>query len=292
VSGAVARPLCLARATVDGAPSVVVALPDGGHAYASAGGRTFDDLPALLEACGGDPAAIAPGAEVEVAEEDLLSPVGRPPKIVCIGLNYRLHAEESGAPVPTHPMLFPKWSTALTGPRADVPLPPESEFVDWESELAFVFARRCRRVTAADAAGVVFGYTVANDTSMRDYQTHTTQFAAGKSWERATPVGPYVVSADALGGARPDLAIRGRLNGRLVQDSRTDDLIFGIGELVAYLTTIMTMEPGDLVLTGTPAGIGFTADPPRSLRDGDVFEAEIEGLGSLRNRFVREVVAG
>jgi acylpyruvate hydrolase len=222
----------------------------------------------------------------------LLSVVGRPAKIVCIGLNYRLHAEESGAAVPPQPMLFPKWATALTGPYDDIPLPPESEFVDWEAELAFVFGRRCRRVPAVDAGGVVFGYTVANDTSMRDYQTHTTQFAAGKAWERATPVGPYLIAAGALGGARPDLAIRGRLNGGLVQDSRTNDLIFGVGDLVAYLTTIMTMEPGDLVLTGTPAGIGFTADPPRSLHDGDVFEVEIEGLGSLRNRFVREAVSG
>jgi acylpyruvate hydrolase len=292
VSAAVAEPVRLARAMVDGAPSVVVSLADGGHARASAGGRSFDDLPALLAACGGDAASIAAGAEVDVVQEDLLSVVGRPAKIVCIGLNYRLHAEEGGVPVPTHPMLFPKWSAALTGPRADVPLPPESEFVDWECELAFVFARRCRRVAAAAADAVVFGYTVANDTSMRDYQTHTTQFAAGKTWEAATPVGPYLVSAAALGGVRPDLAIRGRLNGELVQDSRTDDLIFGVGELVAYLTTIMTMEPGDLVLTGTPAGVGFTADPPRSLHDGDVFEVEIEGLGSLCNRFVREAVAG
>ncbi len=127
---------------------------------------------------------------------------------------------------------------------------------------------------------------------MRDYQAHTSQFAAGKTWERATPLGPQLVAAAALGGADPDLAIRGRLNGEVVQDSRTDDLIFGVPALVAYLTTIMTMEPGDVVLTGTPAGIGLTADPPRSLADGDTFEVEIDGLGSLRNRFVREVLAG
>jgi acylpyruvate hydrolase len=237
-----------------------------------------------------DGGAIAPGREVSMDEAGLLSAIGKPGKIVCIGLNYRRHAEESGQPLPQYPMLFAKWPTALTGPYAEIPLPPESELVDWECELAFVFGRRCRRVAAADAASVVYGYTAANDTSMRDFQMQTSQFVAGKTWDRATPLGPAVVPAAELGGVEPDLAITGRLNGEVVQDSRTSDLIFGIPRLVEYLTTIMTMEPGDVVLTGTPSGVGFAADPPRRLLDQDVFEVEIEGIGKLVNRFAREQI--
>jgi acylpyruvate hydrolase len=261
---------------------------DGTTAVATVSGREFEDLPELLDACAGDPAAIAPGQQVEVTDDELLGVPANPRKIVCIGLNYRLHAEESGMPLPAAPMLFPKWATSLTGPHDEIPLPPESQQVDWESELAFVFSRRCRRVRAEQAGDVVFGYTAANDVSMRDYQFHTTQFAPGKIWDRSTPVGPVIVTADELGGTEPNLAITGRLNGDLLQDSRTDDLIFGIPQLVEYLTTIMTMEPGDLVLTGTPSGVGQSAKPPRFLADGDVYEVEIEGIGRLTNRFRAE----
>jgi acylpyruvate hydrolase len=185
-------------------------------------------------------------------------------------------------------MLFPKWHTSLTGPYDDVPLPPESAKVDWEAELALVFGRRARRVSAEAAGDYVFGYAAANDVSMRDFQRHTTQYAAGKAWDRATPLGPVVVTADELGGASPDLAISGRLNGETVQDSRTSDLIFGVPELIAYITTAMTMEPGDVVLTGTPSGVGNAMEPPRFLGDGDVYEVEIEGIGTLRNTFRAE----
>ncbi len=261
-------------------------------ALASVDGREFEDLPELLVACDGEPGRITAGRELERDGRELLSAVGNPRKIVCIGLNYRLHAEESGAEIPAHPMLFAKWTTALTGPYEDIPLPAESEFVDWESELVFVFGRRCRRVAAGDAHRVVFGYTAANDVSMRDFQRHTSQFVAGKTWDRATPLGPAVVPAGELGGVRPDLAISGRLNGATVQASRTNDLIFGIPELVEYLTTIMTMEPGDVVLTGTPSGVGLAAEPQRCLADGDLFEVEIEGIGRLANRFRRERARG
>jgi len=261
---------------------------DGTTAIASVSGREFEDLPELLEACDGDPAAIASGSAVEVRDEQLLSVAGNPRKIVCIGLNYRLHAEETGARLPEAPILFPKWATALTGPYDEIPLPPESTKVDWEAELTFVFGRRCRRVPAERAGDVVFGYTAANDVSMRDFQQQTSQWAAGKTWDRSTPVGPVLVTADEAGGVEPNLAISGRLNGEVVQSSRTDDLIFGIPQLVEYLTTVMTMEPGDLVLTGTPSGVGMAATPQRFLGDGDVFEVEIEGIGRLENRFRSE----
>jgi acylpyruvate hydrolase len=274
----------LARGSVGGEPRMLM-LDAGGAAVATVAGAEFGDLPQLLEAARGDLAQVRPGRDATPAG-DLLPVVGAPRKAICIGLNYRRHAEESGAPIPSHPMLFAKWATSLTGPYDDVELPPESAFVDWEAELAFVIGRRCRRVPAAEAAGAVAGYTAANDVSMRDFQTHTSQFIAGKAWDRATPVGPVLVPAAELGGAAPDLAIRGRLNGELLQDSRTSDLIFGVGELVEYLTTIMTLEPGDVVLTGTPSGVGTAATPPRSLAPGDVYEVEIEGIGTLRNRFV------
>jgi acylpyruvate hydrolase len=265
---------------------------DGSTGLATVDGSEFDDLPALLEACGGDAGRISPGSGVELDEGDLLRPVGAPGKIVCIGLNYRLHAEESGASLPQFPMLFSKYLSALTDPGSDIPLPPESSLVDWEAELAFVFGRRCRRVSATDSDAVVFGYTAANDVSMRDFQNHTSQFLPGKTWDRSTPVGPAVIPAGELGGSTPDLAITGTLNGSKVQDSRTNDLIFSVPQLVAYMTTIMTMEPGDIVLTGTPSGVGFAEKPPRGLRDGDVYEVEIEGIGRLTNRFRDESALG
>jgi acylpyruvate hydrolase len=279
------------RTAIDGHPRVVVE-SGGVAALATVDGSDFDDLPALLEACGGDASRISAGREIKLDEDQLLRPVGTPGKIVCIGLNYRLHAEESGASLPEFPMLFSKYLSALTDPGADIPLPPESALVDWEAELVVVFGRRCRRVSAGDAGTVVFGYTAGNDVSMRDFQGHTSQFLAGKTWDRSTPLGPAVIPASELGGASPDLAIRGTLNGSTLQDSRTNDLIFSVPELVAYITTIMTMEPGDVVLTGTPSGVGNAEKPPRGLKDGDVYEVEIEGIGRLRNRFRDEAQQG
>lgn len=269
---------------LDDGPKVLLDAGDGLN-VATVRGRTFADLPELLEAADGSAGAIEPGSAVSPSPPPL-SPVGSPAKVICIGLNYRLHAEESGEPIPQYPMLFPKWATSLTGPDADIELPPESSFVDWESELTFVFGKRCRRVPESDAADVVFGYTIANDVSMRDFQFHTSQFAPGKSWDRSTPVGPAVVPVTEAGGIEPDLHISGRLNDETVQDSRTSDLIFSIPALVAYITTVMTVQPGDIVLTGTPSGVGMAADPPRSLRDGDTYEASVEGLGSISNTFV------
>lgn len=275
----------LCRALVGGDPRVLLETSEG-HRAATVAGATFSDLPQLLEAAAGSAGAIQAGDAAVPDDAGLLCVVGEPSKVICIGLNYRLHADESGAALPSHPMLFPKWDTSLAAPGADIELPPESSFVDWEAELVLIFGRRCRRVRAAEAEHVVFGYTIANDVSMRDFQTHTGQFTAGKAWDRCTPVGPVVVPVAEAGGIEPDLAIEGRLNGTALQDSRTSDLIFGIPALVEYVTTIMTMRPGDIVLTGTPSGVGVAADPPRSLAPGDVYEVSIEGIGSISNRFV------
>jgi acylpyruvate hydrolase len=279
----------LARVSTPDGPRVVLAADDQrSGTIATVDGASFDDLPGLLDAADGDVGRIGSGERVSFAETDMLCVVGRPRKIICIGLNYRAHAEETGSKLPEHPILFPKWDNALAGPYDDVPLPPESTFVDWEAELTVVFGKRCRRVSAADAASVVFGFTAANDLSMRDYQRHTAQWAPGKTWDRGSAVGPVVVDTATIGSVDPDLAIRGRRNGEVLQDSRTSDLIFHVPELVEYITTVMTIEPGDLVLTGTPSGVGLGAPDKGGLVPGDTYEVEIEGIGTIRNRFVAE----
>jgi acylpyruvate hydrolase len=282
--------LGLGRASVNKHP-VVVLRRDGSAAahVALVAGRKFDDLPALLEASGGDPDAIQAGEPFDVPDEALLSAVGRPRKIICVGQNYLAHARESGrTEIPDYPVLFPKWDNALNGPYAQIELPPESDQVDYESELGVVIGRRGRRIPAEHAGRVIFGYTAANDGSVRDFQQHTTQHLAGKAWDGLTPVGPVVVPAAQLGGIRPDLAVTGTLDGQVVQNDRTSSMMFGVPELVAYISTVLMLEAGDLILTGTPEGVGFVRTPPLLLRDGSRFEVSIEGIGTLRNEYVAE----
>ena len=257
---------------------------------AQVGSQEFDDLPALLDAATGDAARITRGAPLgAAASAKLLPPIARPRKIICVGLNYRGHAAELRQPLPPAPPLFPKWDNALVGPYDDVPLPAISDAIDYESELAFVVARRCRNVAASVVAGALLGFCAANDVSARDFQNRTSQWTAGKTFDGFCPLGPWIVTVDELGPA-PDLAIRGRLNGELVQDSRTNDLIFSVPELVAFISSIITLEAGDVVLTGTPSGVGMSRNPPRYLRPGETYEVEIERIGTLRNRFVPEPV--
>ncbi|WP_460062502.1 fumarylacetoacetate hydrolase family protein [Streptomyces sp. YKOK-I1] len=280
----------LGRADLPDGAAMVLYRPGADSAHlATVDGAAFADLPPLLEAAAGDAARIEPGEAVALAETGLLSPVGRPRKIICVGQNYPAHIGETGnAAAPPYPDLFPKWDNALAGPRAELALPPESDQVDFESELAVVIGRRCRRVPAGQVADVVFGYTVANDGSVRDYQAHTRGRTAGKAWDGLTPLGPVVVPAERLGGVRPDLRITGALNGEVMQDDRTSSMVFGVTELVTYLSTFLTLEPGDLILTGTPSGVGVVRRPPRLLGDGDEFEARVEGIGALRNRYLAE----
>ncbi|WP_083888044.1 fumarylacetoacetate hydrolase family protein [Nocardia asiatica] len=280
----------LARVQTGDRPLVVLLTP--GHDIAEAAtvdGTLFDDLPELLVAAAGDFAGIRPGPTVSFRDTELLPPVGRPRKIVCVGQNYADHVAETGRTTrPPYPDLFPKWHTALAAPDAVIELPDESDRIDYESELAVVIGRPCRRIRPEEADGVVFGYTAANDGSVRDFQFHTQGRTAGKAWDGMTPLGPVIVPAARLGGARPDLRLRGYFNGKCVQDSRTSRMLFTIPELLSYLTTFMTLEPGDIVLTGTPAGVGIAVTPPRYLHHGDVFEVQIEGIGALRNRYRKE----
>ncbi|MEA3054912.1 MAG: acylpyruvate hydrolase, partial [Actinomycetota bacterium] len=225
----------------------------------------------------------ATGAQRPVAGLDYAPLVPRPDKIICVGLNYKGHIAETGAETPPFPILFAKYRASLVGANDDVmlPAPSESGAGDYEAELAVIIGTAVRRVPVTSALGAVAGYAVCNDLSIRDYQRRTTQFLQGKTWERSTPLGPWLVTADESPG--PDRSIECEVNGEVLQSSTTSDLLFGVAELVSYISTIITLEPGDVIATGTPAGVGMARTPPRWLRDGDEMVTRIEGLGECRN---------
>lgn len=210
-----------------------------------------------------------------------------PEKVICVGLNYRDHAEEQGVELPPAPLFFAKFANSVAGPDDPIVLPPEGGHVDAEAELAIVIGKRARRISEDDALDVVAGYVVANDVSARDLQFSDGQWFRGKSFDTFCPLLPDIAPVDRLGDAG-DLQIVQRLNGEVLQDSRTSSLIFGVREIVARATDFLTLEPGDLILTGTPAGVGIFRDPKVQLKVGDEVEIEIEGIGVLRNPVVAE----
>ena len=225
------------------------------------------------------------GEALPLAGADLLAPV-EPPNVLAIGLNYRRHAAESGKPAPDHPILFIKANTAVIGPGQPIVLPRMAPAeVDYEAELVAVIGRRARHVPQAAALDYVFGYTCGNDVSARDCQLrYDGQWARGKSFDTFCPLGPWIDTA-----VRPEnLTVRSRLNGRTMQESSTSDMVFGVAALVAFLSSIMTLLPGTVVMTGTPAGVGVARQPPVFLRPGDSIEIELEGIGILRNPVVAE----
>lgn len=249
------------------------------------------DVRTLL-ASGVDPvSATAAGPVHAIDEVDWAPLVPQPSKILCLGLNYRAHIREMGHDEPDHPTVFSKFPVALIGARDDIWLPPESSSVDWEAELGIVIGRTARRVSPGEARAVIAGYTVVNDVSMRDWQHRTAQWDAGKTWEHATPVGPWLVSPHEVDHAA-DLRITCEVDGMVVQDARTSDLCFDPAEIVADLSTICTLEPGDLIATGTPAGVGFARTPPVFLAPGQVVRTAIEGIGELVNRCVVDPTVG
>lgn len=228
------------------------------------------------------------GAErIDAATARLAPPVLNPGKIFCLGLNYRKHIEETGREVPSHPTIFGKFACALVGAQDDILLPAVSDEADWEVELALVIGARARHVDEAGALAAIAGYTVLNDVSIRDYQYRTLQWLQGKTFESSTPVGPCLVTGDEVGDAA-DLEVRCEVDGVVMQRSRTSDLLFSPAEIVSYLSRIVTLEPGDLVSTGTPDGVGFTRTPPVFLVDGTVVTTYVEGVGEMRNRCVKE----
>lgn len=245
------------------------------------------DLRALL-ADGRDPATVPRLPFAGGADELTLDAPLRPGKIVAIGLNYRDHAREAGVELPERPLVFAKFPSAVIGPDDSIVIDASlTERVDWEVELAVVVGSRMRRVDVADALDHVFGYTVANDVSARDVQVADGQWVRAKSFDTFCPLGPVVVTADEV----PDpqaLALATRVNGETVQSSSTSEMFFGVAELLSYCSRAFTLDPGDLLLTGTPWGCGEFADPRRSLQPGDVVEVEVESIGTLRNAVVAE----
>jgi 2-keto-4-pentenoate hydratase/2-oxohepta-3-ene-1,7-dioic acid hydratase in catechol pathway len=230
---------------------------------------------------------VAEGEPVPLERVRLRAPIPRPGKVICIGLNYRNHAEESGLPLPEVPILFPKYANSVIGPDDPIVLPPETAEPDYEAELGVVIGRRASRVPEADALSYVAGYTCMNDISARDLQNRTSQWMLGKAIDTFLPCGPWLVTTDEIPDPQ-DLAIGLRLNGEQLQSSTTGQMVFGVAELIAFISRTLTLEPGDLIATGTPPGVGFARKPPIWLRDGDRVEVEIEGIGTLAN----PVVAG
>jgi 2-keto-4-pentenoate hydratase/2-oxohepta-3-ene-1,7-dioic acid hydratase in catechol pathway len=209
-------------------------------------------------------------------------PIDRPEKIVCVGLNYRDHAEEQGTELPEAPLLFAKWPNTLIGPGVPIVIPPITKQVDYEAELGVVIGRRVRGTSAENALDAVAGYLCLNDVSARDLQFSDGQWVRGKSLDTFCPVGPHFVSADDV----PDpqaLSIRALVNGDVLQDSNTSNMIFSVAEIVAHVSQAITLEPGDLIATGTPAGVGAFRDPPIWLEPGDEVTIEIESIGALTN---------
>ena len=226
-------------------------------------------------------------AQIPLAEVRIEAPIRRPPKILAVGLNYADHIRETGAARPVVPVIFNKQSTAVIGPGQRILIPPESPCVDYEGELAMVIGVRCRRVPRSQAQSVVAGLTICNDVSVRDWQKRTPTMTMGKSWDSHCPLGPYLVTLDEIADPQA-LTLVTRVNGEIRQRASTADMVFDCWDLVAHLSTAFTLEPGDVISTGTPAGVGMAMTPPRWLRAGDIVSIEIERIGELTNPVAAE----
>jgi len=220
-------------------------------------------------------------------EVSLRAPIARPGKIICVGLNYHDHCREQSVETPAYPMLFSKFANAVAHPGAPVTRPAATDQLDLECELAIVIGRRASRIGRDEAAGAIFGYTVLNDVTMRDLQKEDRQWLRAKGSDGFAPMGPAVVTADELGDPQA-LRLKSSVNGETWQDSSTAEMIFDVATIVAFASRTITLEPGDVIATGTPAGVGHFHDPPRYVTGGDVMRCEIEGIGAIENRVVDE----
>jgi acylpyruvate hydrolase len=251
------------------------------------------ELLAAAHAAGSAPGA-APArqaaAPVPLAEADFAPVVTNPSKVICVGLNYRTHIAETGREMPEFPTLFTKFAETLMGPNDDLVIPSVSEKVDWEVELAVVVGAPAYRATAQQARAAIAGYAASNDVSMRDWQRRTLQWVAGKMFEHSTPVGPFLVTPDEVDDAS-DLEIRCEVDGEVMQQARTSDLLFKPADVIAYASQAITLRPGDLILTGTTGGVGDARKPPVYLKPGQVLRSFVEGLGECLNLCVPDKVA-
>jgi acylpyruvate hydrolase len=225
---------------------------------------------------------------VDVASVEVRQPLCSPGKIICVGLNYRDHAAESGMKLPDYPTLFARFTSSLIAHEAPIIRPSESERLDYEGELVAVIGRTGRRIAKADALDHIAGYSIFNDGSIRDFQLRTPQWTMGKNFDRTGAFGPVLVTPDELPPGACGLKIETRLNGQVMQRASTDDLIFDVATLVSLISVGITLEPCDLIVTGTPSGVGAVRNPPVFMRAGDVCEVEIERIGVLRNKIVDE----
>jgi acylpyruvate hydrolase len=277
-------------------------LPSDMRGFLALGGNGLERLARLLSPGGDsrptgrpavssfDPLGFPDGAVLRRTDVTLGPVVPDPAKLICIGLNYRDHAAETKQALPEVPTVFAKYPNVLIGAGAPIVVPRMSSKIDYEAELAFVIGRRARHVPEAEALGCVAGYTCFNDVTARDVQKRSPQWTLGKSFDTFGPLGPALVTADQV----PDphaLAIRCSVDGETLQESSTGAMVFSVARLVSFLSEVMTLEPGDVVATGTPAGVGFVRDPPRYLRPGETVRVEIEGVGVLENPVVAEAVA-
>lgn len=234
-------------------------------------------------------AAAASGPAVSAKGVSFAPLVPNPSKVVCVGLNYRTHIQEMGRDLPEYPTLFSKFADTLLGATDDIVRPAETTEFDWEVELAVVVGQKARRATAAEAEQAIAGFTVLNDITCRDWQFRTREWLQGKNWEATTPVGPYLVTPDELpGGVRPVLDVNLTVDGEQMQSDNTGDLLFDPVDLVSYVSTMITLNPGDLIATGTPGGVGHARKPARYLQGGETVVAEIDHLGRLENSVVNE----
>ena len=233
-------------------------------------------------------AGSATGETLDLAAASYAPVVPHPGKIVCVGLNYRTHILEMGRDLPTHPTLFSKFADTLVGANDDTLRPEETDEFDWEAELAVVVGAPVRRATTAEAEAAIAGFAVLNDITARDWQFRTREWLQGKNWEATTPLGPWLVTPDEVGGVRPGLAIRCEVDGEVVQEDTTGDLLFDPVALVEYVSTMVTLRPGDVIATGTPGGVGHARKPARYLQPGQKVVTEIEGLGRCENVVVSD----
>jgi 2-keto-4-pentenoate hydratase/2-oxohepta-3-ene-1,7-dioic acid hydratase in catechol pathway len=231
------------------------------------------------------------GPAIPLSDVTLLPPVSRPGKVICIGLNYVDHAKEGGNPIPDYPAVFLRAMTSLVGPGQPILRPPVSEKLDYEAELAVIIGKPALRVREGEALAHVAGYACFNDGSLRDYQRRSTQWTMGKNFDATGAFGPELVTPDELPEGAHGLRIATRLNGRTLQDGNTSDMIFSVARTIAILSEVMTLEPGDVIITGTPAGVGYPRKPPIFMRPGDTCEVEIEGIGVLSNPIADAVTA-
>ncbi|MGW5098072.1 fumarylacetoacetate hydrolase family protein [Streptomyces nodosus] len=265
--------------------------PDGTRAVRLDGGLLVDlgyaDLGELFaEADWRTTAAAASGTTYPVEGADFAPVVPNPSKIICVGHNYTDHIKEMGRELPDYPTLFPKYADTLLGAGDDIVKPAETDALDWEVELAVVIGTAVRRADERQAADAIAGFTVMNDISVRDWQFRTIEWTQGKIWEASTPVGPYVVTPDEVGGVRPSLEVKTVVDGQVMQQDDTGTLLFDPVFLVRYISTVITLHPGDIIATGTPAGVGNACDPKVFLLPGDTVVTEISGLGACTNKVV------